>query len=142
MTVNDQDVRALEHLAHRIREDTHGCKPWDRPGTVTVFARELKGKHLLTAIELVVAHAQDPDAKTPGSITRNFTPAPAAPRRGDIPPTRAEECPKHPGQFPPPYCGACATESIRAYHDPPTDPQPGDTEAGAQACRALLRGEA
>lgn len=75
MAVTDLDVSALEHLAYRIREDTHGIKPWDRQGTHVIFVRELKGKHLLTAIETVVAHASDPEAKTPAAITRPFLPA-------------------------------------------------------------------
>lgn len=78
MAVTEQDISALQHLAYRIREDTHGLVPWDRQGTHVIFKRELLGKHLLTAIETVVAHASDPEAKTPAAITRPFLPKHAA----------------------------------------------------------------
>lgn len=97
MAVNDRDVSALEHLAYRIREDTYGLKPWDRQGTHVIFARELTGRHLLTAIETVVAHASDPEAKTPAAITRPFLPnvprtAPPSPQPG--PDDRCTTCSK------------------------------------------------
>lgn len=145
MPVNDRDLSALEHLAYRIREETYGCKPWDRQGTHVVFARELKGKHLATAIELVTTHAVDPEAKTPAAITRPFTPAPAATPRHTHPPKRRDECPNHPGQYAT-SCGGCAADRLAGpgYDEAEPAPTPprtltaGDPTTGAAACRAAL----
>ncbi|RNL66268.1 hypothetical protein EFK50_01175 [Nocardioides marmoriginsengisoli] len=120
MAVNDRDISALVHLACRIREDTYGCGTWDRQGIHTVFTRELTGMHLMTAIEIVVAHASDPDAKTPAAITRPFLPKPATTVPKD--PTR---CRDHPDELAEPYCRVHKTEYAVGYgeHDgPPPDP--------------------
>lgn len=107
MTVNDRDVSAFAHLAVRLRQDTQGCGAWDLHGTTTVFAQHLKGKHLATAMELVLAHAQDPEAKTPAAVTRPFTPTelgtPIRPR-----------CGKHPSQYAD-DCGRCEAENRYAH---------------------------
>lgn len=116
MPATDQDVRALEHLARRLREDTYGCKPWDAEGTHVVFARELLGKNLAYAIELVLHHACDPNAKTPAAITRKFTPdLPAPPTPG--PPKATESCPRHPGS-PAANCGGCNADRLAGDASP------------------------
>lgn len=95
MAVTDLDISALEHLAYRIRQDTHGLVPWDRHGTHVIFKRELLGKHLPSAIETVIAHASDPEAKTPAAITRAFTPKvqhAAPPRQQPGPDDRCTTC--------------------------------------------------
>lgn len=79
MAVTENDIAWFVHLARRLREDTYGTKVWDDHGTQIIFARELVGMHFATAVELVLAHAQDKDAKTPKSITRNFKPEPGEP---------------------------------------------------------------
>lgn len=110
MAVNEQDLAAFEHLAYRIREDTHGLKPWDRIGTHRVFKEVLKDMHLMTAINLVVAHASDPDAKTPGSIKRPFTPKPVGTEKPDM-----EKCVDHPDEPAQPFCRIHKTEYARSY---------------------------
>jgi hypothetical protein len=136
MSINDRDLSALEHLAYRIREDTPGCKTWDREGCHVVFARELKGKHLLTALEIVTRHAADPEAKTPGSITRKFLPETTKPA------ATTEKCPDHIGQPPPPFCAIHAQEPVKAYYDEPVERVPQDTarelarQAASEAARA------
>lgn len=113
MSVTDLDVSALVHLAYRIREDTHGLKPWDRQGTHVIFTRELKGMHLPTAVEIVIRHASDPEAKTPAAITRPFLPAapPAHRLRKSGPPRKHEECPTHAGQYAD-NCGGCNADAL------------------------------
>lgn len=73
MPVNDQDVRALTYLAKRVRDDTHGAGRWDEAG-IAAKVSELRGQELAQAVERVVRHAADRDAKTPGAILRPFTP--------------------------------------------------------------------
>lgn len=102
MTVNDRDVSALAYLATRIREETTGCGEWNPHGTQVVFGQHLPGKHLVTAIELVLTHGQDPAAKTPAAVTRPFVPTElGAPIR--------PHCDKHPSQYAD-SCGQCEAE--------------------------------
>ena len=107
MTATDRDIHALAHIAVRLRQDTTGCGPWDLDGTTKVFLASLKGKHLATATELVLTHAQDPEARTPAAVTRPFTPTaigtPVEPR-----------CLKHPSQYAA-TCGQCEAEDRYAH---------------------------
>lgn len=75
MPTNDQDARALTHLACRIRADTPGAAKWDDNGTYAVIA-ELIGQSLTVTCERVIRHASDKDARTPGAIRRPFVPPP------------------------------------------------------------------
>jgi hypothetical protein len=82
MPVTDRDLQALTYLARRLRDETHGCKPWDDAGTFSVLKAALHGQNLLITCQRVIGHATDPDAKTPGAIKRPFTPEPThAPAR-------------------------------------------------------------
>lgn len=76
MPVTDQDLRCLTYLARRLRDDTQGCGPWDDAGTFSSFKTALANQNLLIATQRVLAHATDPEAKTPGAIKRPFTPEP------------------------------------------------------------------
>lgn len=76
MPTSDRDLQGLTYFARRLREDTHGCAPWDDSGTYAVFKTELAGTNLLIALERVIGHATDPEARTPGAIKRPFTPEP------------------------------------------------------------------
>lgn len=107
MTVTDRDVSALAHLATRLRQDTHGCGPWDLHGTTIVFGQHLKGTHLATALELVLAHGQDPAAKTPAAVTRPFTPT-------ELGTPVRPHCDKHPSQYAD-SCGQCEAEDRYAH---------------------------
>lgn len=135
MSATDQDVRALEHLAHRLREDTTGCGKWDAHGTHVVFARELKGMTLAIAMELVVAHATDPDAKTPAAITRPFKPEVTV----TIPPP--EMCRDHPDEVAPPVCRIHKQANVRAERDP-IDAPPLDKETALALAREKARAAA
>jgi len=125
MTVNDKDVSALAYLATRIRQETTGCGEWNPRGTQVVFGRVLPGKHLVTAIELVVTHGQDPEARTPEAVTRPFTPtnlgAPIRPR-----------CEKHRSQYAD-DCGQCDAED--RYANGASDTARAD---GFAACKAAI----
>lgn len=111
MPVEATDVPQFVSLAERLRRETHGCKVWDRQGADVVFARELVGMNFRTALELVIAHAGDPEAKTPAAITRPFKPEAPAPRKRVGPPRRDEECPTHPGQYAD-NCGGCRADQL------------------------------
>jgi hypothetical protein len=76
MPTTDQDLRALTYLARRLRDETHGCAQWDEAGTFACLKAELAGQNLLIAVQRVIGHATDPEAKTPGAIKRPFTPEP------------------------------------------------------------------
>lgn len=78
MPTNDQDLRALTYLARRLRDETHGCAQWDEAGTFACLKGELAGQNLLIACQRVLGHATDPEAKTPGTIKRPFTPEPTS----------------------------------------------------------------
>lgn len=139
MSATDADVRALEHLAARIRQDTHGCAPWDRQGIHVIFQRELVGMHLLTALEIVVGHASDPDAKTPAAISRPFTPKPPARGSRGGPSKKTDECPEHPGQPKQPYCGGHRADELASRDEEPTgDVPPAATPADAARIAAGL----
>lgn len=141
MAVTKRDIPWLVYGAQRLREETYGCKTWDKQGTDVIFARELVGMNFQHAVELVVAHAVDPDAKTPASIKRPFKPDTTTARKRSGPPKKAEECPHHAGQFPPPHCGPCATEAVPAYYDLQETPMPNPTGLkGAAMVRARIGG--
>lgn len=143
--LNDQDARALTYLARRLRNETHGCRQWDEAGTWAKVS-ELIGQNLALSIERLLCHATDPEAKTPGSIKRPFTPPKPSeqPKRGGPPKAHSrEECPTHPGQWAG-SCATCATEGITAYYDPtPSDPVEGqrlrDEIRARRERRAALR---
>lgn len=135
MAVTDRDLAALIYLAGRLREDTYGAGPWDAHGTEVVFVRELKGKNLQIALEEILAHACDPDAKTPAAITRPFKPDPVAraPRRG-LAPRKSEECTLHPGQFAD-NCGGCKADALADDSD---DVEPLKGACGPEDVRAAM----
>lgn len=134
MSTTERDASALAHLAVRLRADTTGCGPWEIHGTTEVFTRVLVGKNLQIAIELVVAHATDPDAKTPGAISRAFKPERRPPTES-LNPTADTACTR---------CGRfkggchCTREKFAEDHADQLAKIPG---ADAALARALLRHE-
>lgn len=146
--VTERDIPWLVYGAQRLREETYGCKIWDKQGTDVIFARELVGMNFQTAVELVVAHSVDPDAKTPAAIKRPFKPDTSAARKRSGPPKRAEECPHHPGQYAD-NCGGCHADEL-ADDDPDAESPAEDLAkqalpnalTGPAAVRAALRGGA
>jgi hypothetical protein len=122
MPTNDQDARALTYLARRLRTETHGCREWDDAGTYAKIA-ELIGQNLALTVERVLCHATDPEARTPGSLHRPFTPPkpssqePARPH----PPKRHEQCRRCGGVLP--AC-ACTRDHLAAESDPPAPTLP------------------
>lgn len=121
MPVTDQDARALAYLVGRIRQDTRGANEWDAAGVYAVIAR-MVGQSLPVTVERVTRHAADPEAKTPGALTRPFLPP--APEGGPWTPAKpADECPAHPGQYPH-NCRPCASEALVDGKRPPVPPRP------------------
>lgn len=116
MPVEAADIPQFVGLADRLRRETYGCKVWDKQGTDVIFARELVGMNFRTAIELVLAHSCDPDAKTPAAIKRPFTPTNSTPTKRTGPPKKAEECPDHPGQYAD-NCGGCNADALVSDED-------------------------
>jgi hypothetical protein len=100
MATNKRDIQWLTYGAQRLRDETHGACKWDEAGTFKIFAEELIGTHFATALERVIGHATDPDAKTPGAIKRPFVPqVTSAPTRTPYDPRHVcHDCgkPKHP----------------------------------------------
>lgn len=161
MPVEATDVPQFVGLAERLRRETYGCKVWDRDGAEVVFARTLVGLNFVTALELVMAHACDPDAKTPGAINRKFKPDLAPPPA--IRPTAANqcrECGMVAGQCHPSCPGTSVRQSVPSRAETaaalkaaalaqmrPTgtfpgrdpEPRPDDDPAAPSAARAALR---
>lgn len=132
MTTNDQDARALTYLARRLRTETSGAGDWDEAGTWAVISR-LIGQNLAITIERVTRHAGDANAKTPGAITRPFTP--------DVPTTGAPRAPRRETQ-----CNACGAEleHCECGYASSRRPAPLPPEVLAErvaAAKAALRGE-
>lgn len=122
--VTERDLGALTYLAGRLREETHGCAAWDQRG-VEVKVAEFRNQNLAIALEQILRHATDPEAKTPGALHRQFSPPMPSERepgkRGN--PHRGEEgeCELHAGQWAD-NCGLCKVET---YGDPvDTTPPP------------------
>lgn len=115
--MTDHDAQAIAYLAGRLRQETYGAAAWDQAG-IYAKVKELVGQNLELSLERILRHAADPEAKTPGAIHRPFLPpAPSEKphgKRGN--PTKADECPGHPGQWAD-NCGGCAADS--AAGDPP-----------------------
>ena len=132
MTTTTRDAQALTYLATRLRDETHGCGKWDQNGTYSVIA-ELVGLNLADTIRRVIAHALDPEARTPGAIKRPFVPkVPETP--GARFPARAgiNECRYHPGEHAT-ACRACAADTLAGDR-----PEPRAT-AASQPTAAYLK---
>lgn len=96
--MNDQDIIAV--AVERARRDTG--RPWDMPGIMTGVkaALDLDRGFAATLCACVRAAAQ-PSNRTPAIFAKpgehwHTSDAPRSPRR---PPTNAEECRAHPGQW-------------------------------------------
>jgi hypothetical protein len=134
--LTDQDARALTYLARRLRAETHGCREWDDAGTYAVIAK-LIGQNLAITVERVLCHATDPEAKTPGAISRPFLPPKPSdqPKARPTPLRREEQCSR---------CGerkgdcACKREHLAATYDDETPAERMDREAAMAAARAAL----
>lgn len=117
MPTTDQDARALAYLAGRLREETSGCREWDQVGTFTIVKAELVGKNLAYAVEAVLCHGTDPDAKTPGAIKRPFLPPKPSEKPGEHahPPKGHERCRAHDAQ----YADSCpwCIRGVRAWDE-------------------------
>lgn len=120
MPATEQDLRALMHLAKRIRDDTTGARKWDDTG-LWAELRPLAGHNLAITCERVLRHAADPTAKTPGAIRRPFLPDPPAPETARNP-RPGEDCPHHPGKWPT-GCPGCVVDQI-AGDDRPAPRRP------------------
>lgn len=95
-----------------------GAPQWDEQGTLKAITDCCGTWDLATATEHVLAHARDPQAKTPFAI-RGAAPSSTTPERAAYyPPKPAESCRVHPGE----WVGSC-----RICRGPKTvDEEPGD----------------
>jgi hypothetical protein len=118
MPTTDRDAQALAYIAGRLREETTGARKWDQVGSYEVIKTELVGKNLAMAVEAVLCHATDVEAKTPGSLRRPFNPPRPSdrPKERMHPPRRGEDCPRHPGQWAD-NCGGCAADKRAVEYD-------------------------
>jgi hypothetical protein len=115
VTVSKGDAQALTWLARRLREDTHGCGPWDSAGTYAVIT-ELVGQNLAETVHRVVGHALDPEARTPGAIRRPFIPKRIEEPGRRQPAKAGEDCKRHPGEYVG-SCRPCNVEHLSTEHD-------------------------
>ena len=121
MPTTDRDAQALAYVASRLREETRGARAWDQVGCYEVIKAELVGKNLALAVEAVLCHATDPEAKTPGAIRRGFLPAkPSAKEPERFRPPKADEaCPTCGG-----WCnGPCQRDRGTAEGETATPPR-------------------
>lgn len=133
MTVQLDDAKVFTYLARRLRKETYGCAEWDEAGTYAVI-REFVGHTYSETLHLVVGHAMDPAARTPGAMRRPFVP-----KRDDggrrQPAKAGEDCKRHAGE----YVGSCRACAVEQY-DAPTDPVLADDDRSAgQRLRDELR---
>ena len=119
------DVPMLVELACRLREETHGCGTWDRPG-VAAQITSMRTWNLEVVVEQILRRCTDPEARTPAALLHKISsPLPSErPKARPQPPKKAEECPLHMGQPKPPYCASCATDAVDAYSDHDTPDLP------------------
>lgn len=134
MTVSKGDAQALTWLARRLREDTHGCGPWDPAGTYAVIA-ELVGQNLAETVHRVIGHALDPEARTPGSIRRPFVPKRDSEGGRRTPAKAGEDCKRHPGEYVG-SCRACRVDGLNSEHDVVLDD---DDRTAGRALREQIR---
>ena len=138
MPIADDELRAIQFLADRVRRATPGATPWDAVG-LAANLRKLAGRNLHMTIEHVIRHAADPAAKTPGVLASGFTPA--APTDGGRfhPPSAADACRTCGGWCP---RGNCLRDQLGPDDDPnpradhTTDPR---ALAHAEMARAKAR---
>ena len=106
-------IRWLTWGAMETRRETHGCAPWDEPGTHKAIAELCGTWGLNAATEHVLAHARDPKARTPYA-TKGTAPTATAPTHGAKYPAKAgspDECRLHLGQYAA-TCSGCAADRL------------------------------
>lgn len=140
------DVPMLTELARRLREETHGCGPWDPAGIAKVIT-EMRTWNLEVVVEQILRRATDPDARTPKAMLHHASSAPLPSQKPKYagPLKAADECPKHIGQPRPPHCATCATDKVDAYSDHETPDLPPLEQVNpnlAQRLKALTGEEA
>lgn len=139
MTTTTRDAQALTYLATRLRDETHGCGKWDQNGTYAVIS-ELVGMNLAETIRRVVAHALDPEARTPGAIKRPFVPKTTEDPKGPrFPAKPGEECRYHPGEHAH-ACRACAADRLAKDPEARTPERPARSAPPTPAYLQARRG--
>lgn len=136
--IDDQELRAIQFLAERVRKATSGAAPWDSAG-LAANLRKLADRNLHMTIEHVLRHAADPAAKTPGVLAGAYTPPAPTSAGRPHPPRKHEQCTRCGGMLP--DC-ACKREHLAATYDDETPAERMDREAAMAAARAALRGAA
>lgn len=91
MSIDDQELRAIQFLAERIRKNTPGAGLWDSAGFAANL-RKLAGRNLHMTVEHVIRHAADPNAKTPGVLLGAYTPEAPSSAGKPHPPKAKDQC--------------------------------------------------
>lgn len=142
--MNDAEVKRLAHAINELRPS------WPISSLTSFISRNLSNRVYRDAAVALTWVALDADmageyiSKTPKRVLEagpwwrvvELTGGQTAQRFK--PPKKHEECRTHPGQYPPPYCGPCATENTPAYYDDP-DVSPVPSVSGVEGVRAVLR---
>lgn len=133
-TLTQRDAQALTYLARRLREATRGAREWDDQGTYAVIAERI-GHDLTDVVRVVIGHATDPEARTPGAMRRPFVPKKAEEPGVARPPKADEACQ---------VCGR-ALHSVDAICKTPTrirPPKSNNTTTEVARLRALANASA
>jgi hypothetical protein len=137
--MTEAQISRLAHSLNELRPD------WPISSLTTWISRNLSRRAYQDAAVALVWVATD--MKSDGTYASEkpsrvleagpwWRAAAAGEARGNHGPARVgEDCPKHPGQEPVPFCGPCATEAVRAYSD--LEPVALD-EAGRAEAAALV----
>ena len=92
-------IRSLTWTLCQIRDETHGCAPWDAPGTHKAVTEMFGSWGFSAALDHCLPHARDPKARTPyamkGTPPRDTTPE----RHVRYPPKPEQECGLHIGEW-------------------------------------------
>lgn len=143
----NNEIQRTAHAINDLRPD------WPISSLTTFITKQLANRPYRDVVVALAWVATDtkldgtPASDTPKRVLEagpwwNAATAHDGKPRGNFPPKAHEQCPRHPGQWAD-NCGPCLAPKPWDGADMPAPrAQPGDTEAGAQACRALLRGEA
>lgn len=120
MSTTKRDLQALQYLAQRLRDETHGAGKWHDNGLTSVLSK-LEGHNLAITIERVTRHAADPEARTPAAIERPFVPEAQGPQPRFPAKAGRDECRTHAGEHAD-NCRACAAD--RLVGEPTPEPRP------------------
>lgn len=111
------EIKWLTWGALQVRPS--GSTKWDATGTATIIAEHCGSWSLAMALEHVIAHARDPEAKTPGRIRQNWAPDTTPQKTPMKPPKPEDMCPVHGGWLN--SCSGCAADKLAGDPTPDLD---------------------